>query len=73
MGFCSRLAAAKVARVQAAVAYSVLLTQPGEETLETETVAAVGGGAVPISKLANKFHRHVTRAGCTYFLWSVYQ
>ena len=43
----SRLAASKVARVQAAVADSVLLAQPGEEALETEAVAAVRGGPVP--------------------------
>jgi hypothetical protein len=41
-----RLAAAHVAGVQAGVADGVLLAQPGEETLETEAVAAVRGGAV---------------------------
>ena len=42
------LAAPEVARVQAAVADGVLLAQPGEEALEAEAVAAVGGGAVPV-------------------------
>ena len=39
---CSRLAAAEVAGVQAAVADGVLLAEPGEEALETESVTAVG-------------------------------
>ncbi len=42
-----RLAAAHVARVQAGVADGVLVAQPSKEALETETVAAVGRGAVP--------------------------
>jgi len=40
---CSRLAAAEVAGVQAAVADGMLLAEPGEETLETESVTAVRG------------------------------
>ena len=44
---CSRLAAAEVAGVQAAVADGVLLAEPGEEALETESVAAVGRRTVP--------------------------
>lgn len=38
----SRLATAEVAGVQAAVADSVLLAEPGKEALETESVTAVG-------------------------------
>jgi hypothetical protein len=67
----SRLAAAEVARVQAAVADGVLLAQPGEEALETETVAAVGAGSV------SEEHVLVDECrwwyGVAYFLWSVYQ
>ena len=44
---CSRLAAAEVAGVKAAVADGVLLAEPGEEALETESVTAVGRRAVP--------------------------
>jgi hypothetical protein len=51
----SRLAATEVARIQAAVADGVLLAQPSEEALETETVAAVGRGAVPDFELAPCF------------------
>jgi predicted regulator of Ras-like GTPase activity (Roadblock/LC7/MglB family) len=43
-----RLATAHVAGVQAGVTDGVLVAQPCEETLETETVAAVGGGAVSV-------------------------
>jgi hypothetical protein len=43
----SRLAATKVARIQAAVADSVLLAEPSEEALETETIAAMGRASVP--------------------------
>jgi hypothetical protein len=38
---CSRLAAAKVAWVQAAVTNGVLLAEPSEEPLKTETIAAM--------------------------------
>lgn len=44
----SRLASAHVTRVQTGIANGMLLAQPGEEALETETVAAVGRGAVPM-------------------------
>lgn len=43
----SRLAAAKVARIQAAVTDGVLLAEPGEEALEAEPVTTVGRAAVP--------------------------
>jgi hypothetical protein len=70
-----RLAAPKVARVQAAVADGVLLAQPREEALETEAVAAMGGGAVPINQVSMCFifkPREVVKdrrkGGITYFL-----
>ena len=44
---CSRLAAAEVARVQAAISDSVLLAQPCEEALETQSVTAVRRRSVP--------------------------
>jgi hypothetical protein len=47
-----RLAAAHVAGVQASVADGVLLAQPGEEALETETVATVRGGAVSVREVS---------------------
>lgn len=50
--FSLRLAAAHVAGVQAGVADGVLLAQPGEETLEAETVAAVGRGAVSVREVS---------------------
>jgi hypothetical protein len=53
--YLSRLASSKVARVQAAVADCMLLAQPCEEALETETVAAVRRGAVPFVKVSNVF------------------
>ena len=53
--FDLRLAAPEVARVQAAVADGVLLAQPSEEALETQAVAAVGGGAVPNSHVISMF------------------
>jgi hypothetical protein len=42
-----RCATASVARVQRAITDGVASAQPGEETLQTETVATVGGGTVP--------------------------
>jgi hypothetical protein len=50
-----RLTATEVARVQAAITDGVLLAQPSEEALETETVAAVGRRAVPDFELAPCF------------------
>lgn len=46
----SRLAAAHVARVQAGVTDGVLVAQPGEETLEAETVSTVRRGAVSVRR-----------------------
>jgi hypothetical protein len=69
----SRLAAAKVAGVQAAVADRVLLAQPGEEALETETVAAVGAGTIPEEHMLVRYRWSGCGYGMTYFLWSVYQ
>lgn len=43
-----RGATARETRIQRAVADSVATAQPGEETLQTETVAAVGGGTIPV-------------------------
>jgi hypothetical protein len=43
-----RRAAAGETGVQGAVADGVASAQPGQEALQTETVAAVGGGTVPI-------------------------
>jgi translation initiation factor 6 (eIF-6) len=43
-----RLAAAHVTGVQAGVADGMLVAQPGEEALQTKTVATVGRGAVPV-------------------------
>jgi hypothetical protein len=45
------LAATEVARIQAAVADGVLRAEPCEETLETKSVTAVGGGTVPEGNL----------------------
>lgn len=42
-----RLAAAHVTGVQAGVAHGMLVAQPGEEALQTKTVATVGGRSVP--------------------------
>jgi hypothetical protein len=72
MGFL-RLAAAHVAGVQAGVADGVLLAQPGEEALEAETVAAVGGGAVPVREKLVDGRRKNTLFKGTHFLTSVYQ
>jgi hypothetical protein len=69
----SRLAATKVAWVQAAVANGMLLAQPSEEALETETVAAVRGRTIPDSSISIKVPQAEKRDGMTYFLWSVYQ
>jgi hypothetical protein len=68
----SRLATAKVAGIQAAVTDGMLLAQPCEEALETETVAAVGRGAVPECEVSNQVLCELG-TGMTYFLWSVYQ
>jgi hypothetical protein len=46
-----RLAAAHVTGVQAGVADGMLVAQPGEEALQTETVATVGRGAVSVKLL----------------------
>jgi hypothetical protein len=43
-----RCAAASVTGVQGAITDGVAFAQPGEETLQTETVASVGGGTVPV-------------------------
>jgi hypothetical protein len=68
-----RLAAAHVAGVQAGVADGVLLAQPGEEALEAETVATVGGGAVPVREKLVDGRRTITLVKSTHFLTSVYQ
>jgi hypothetical protein len=70
----SRLAAAEVAGIQAAVADGVLLAEPCEEALETEAVAAVRRGAVPDTHVSMSCEAKCCGVvAVTYFLWSVYQ
>ena len=68
-----RLAAAHVTGVQAGVADSVLVAQPGEEALQTETVATVGRRAVSVKSSLVHVKFEVGVLSFTYFLTSVYQ
>jgi hypothetical protein len=70
-----RLAAAHVTGVQAGVADSVLVAQPGEEALQTETVATVGRRTVSVKDMLVYvcFLIDDGEWDSTYFLTSVYQ
>lgn len=67
---CSGLAATHEARIQAASADRVLFADPGNESLETESVASVRRGAVPVG-----FGQlwSAGGGGGAYFRCSVYQ
>jgi hypothetical protein len=70
-----RLAAAHVTGVQAGVADGMLVAQPGEEALQTETVATVGRRTVSVKDMLVHvcFLIDDGEWDSTYFLTSVYQ
>lgn len=67
-----RLATTHIAGIQACISNSVLLAQPSQKSLQTNTVAAVRRTSVPsLSKLVKVPRQH--DSGSTYLRWSKYQ